>query len=173
MNLTPIHAIANSVWLIEKDSTEFIDLLNIISRNTNRLKKLADDLLDTARIESNNLISDKEKTDIKEAISTIIKDVKIDLDVKLNKEKEIFGENNNDILFKKHKDIINIFLFSNEEHDNIYHPLYIMVDRKRIIQAISNLINNSIKSIDNNDGSITITISRRDREKNNFSKKKR
>jgi signal transduction histidine kinase len=46
-----------------------------------------------------------------------------------------------------------------------------MVDRKRIIQDISNIINNSIKSIDNNDDSITITISRRDREKNNFSKK--
>jgi signal transduction histidine kinase len=40
-----------------------------------------------------------------------------------------------------------------------------MVDRKRIIQDISNIINNSIKSIDNNDDSITITISRRDREK--------
>jgi signal transduction histidine kinase len=46
-----------------------------------------------------------------------------------------------------------------------------MVDRKRIIQDISNIINNSIKPIDNNDDSITITISRRDREKNNFSKK--
>jgi signal transduction histidine kinase len=61
--------------------------INIISRNTNRLKKLADDLSDTTRIESNNLISNKEKTDIKEAASTIIKDVKIGLDVKLNKEK--------------------------------------------------------------------------------------
>jgi signal transduction histidine kinase len=40
-----------------------------------------------------------------------------------------------------------------------------MVDRKRIIQDISNIINNSIKPIDNNDDSITITISRRDREK--------
>jgi signal transduction histidine kinase len=104
-------------------------------------------------------------------ISTIIKNVKIDLDVKLNKDKEIFGENNNDIIFKKHKNIINIFLFPNEEHDNIYHPLYVMVDRTRIIQVISNIINNPIKSIDNNDGNITITISRRDRGKNNFSKK--
>ena len=40
---TPIHAIASSVWLIETDSTSCMDYINIISRNTNRLKKLADD----------------------------------------------------------------------------------------------------------------------------------
>jgi two-component system sensor histidine kinase VicK len=106
----------------------------------------------------------KEKTDIIELISTTIQDVKINLGVK--KEKEVFKKNNN--FYKKHK-TIDIKLSSDEEHDNIYHPLYVMVDRSRITQVISNILSNSIKSIDNYDGNITISISKRNKEKNNIS----
>jgi signal transduction histidine kinase len=83
---TPIHAIATSVGWYRKIRLDIWTILSLF-QEIQIDSKLADDLSDTTRIESNNLISNKEKTDIKEAASTIIKDVKIGLDAKLNKEK--------------------------------------------------------------------------------------
>ena len=165
---TPTQAIIGYTEMIENDPTSSMRYIQFLTRNTNRLEKLLEDLLDTARIESDNLILHNEKTDIKELISTTIQDVKIDLDVKWKKENQD-SENNPDILFKKHENSINIILFSDEEHNDIYHPLYVMIDRSRIIQAISNIISNSIKSIDKDDGSVTISLSKRNKEKNNIS----
>jgi signal transduction histidine kinase len=42
-----------------------------------------------------------------------------------------------------------------------------MIDREKIIRAISNQLSNSIKSIGDDGGRITITVSKRDKEKNN------
>ena len=55
---------------IEKDE----EILDIIIRNSKRLKKLAEDILDVAKIESGSFILKKEKFDLERMITEIIKD---------------------------------------------------------------------------------------------------
>jgi signal transduction histidine kinase len=53
---------------LEKDE----EILNVIIRNSKRLMKLADEILDVARIESGSLFLEKEKFDLNEMILTDI-----------------------------------------------------------------------------------------------------
>ena len=50
------------------------DLLNIIIKNTNRLKSLTEDILEVTRIESNKLYLNKETVCIGEILHRIIKE---------------------------------------------------------------------------------------------------
>ena len=56
---------------IEKDK----ELLDIIFRNLNRLMQLAEDVLDVARIETGSFFLNKERFNIGEMISEIMKDI--------------------------------------------------------------------------------------------------
>ncbi|MGN6347697.1 MAG: ATP-binding protein [Candidatus Nitrosocosmicus sp.] len=113
---------------------EQLGFLDVIDRNTKRLKKLSDDILNVSKIESNLLILNKEYFKINELIQQLIID------------------------YKKHLKTKNIeFEFSN--HLEIYDELPIYADKDKIYQVISNLINNSIKfTSDEREGKITITV---------------
>jgi signal transduction histidine kinase len=165
---TPTQAIMGFTEMLEVDPNNCHKYIDSISRNANRLEKLAEDLLDTAKIESDNLILNKEKTDLKEVLSTIIQSVKMDLENKQKKAKKVYKEFNNANNTVKEKEPIEIRLYHGEKHPNtLSSSLYVMIDREKIIRAISNLLSNSIKSIGDDGGRITITISKRDKEKNN------
>ena len=56
---------------IEKDE----EILDVIIRNSNRVMKLAEDILNVARIESGSFSLKKEKFDISEMIAGIMKDI--------------------------------------------------------------------------------------------------
>ncbi|MGN6560616.1 MAG: sensor histidine kinase, partial [Candidatus Nitrosocosmicus sp.] len=113
---------------------EQLGFLDVIDRNTKRLKKLSDDILNVSKIESNLLILNKEYFKINELIQQLIID------------------------YKKHLKTKNIeFEFSNNL--DIYDELPIYADKDKIYQVISNLINNSIKfTSDEREGKITITV---------------
>lgn len=98
------------------------ELLGVITRNAKRLQRLSDDILDVTRIESQSLILNKEQFNLNDVLSTAIQDHKIEIE-KTNSNLKLLYENvdNND--------------------DNIF----VVADRTRLIQVISNLIRNAIK----------------------------
>jgi signal transduction histidine kinase len=96
-------------------------------RNASRLQRLTNDILDVTRIESQTLKISKEKFNLPELISKIVQDFKSDAQ-------------------KKGIDIVLL----NEPKDN----LVVDADKERIMQVISNLVNNAIKFTE--EGSISV-----------------
>ena len=119
---------------IEKEK----ELLDVIVRNSNRLRQLAEDILDVAKIEGGSLILKKEKFNIKEMITEILSDCE-----------------------QKIKNRKNIKLsYESKEKDAII----IEADRSRVCQVVYNLLNNAIKFT--NEGSITVIVKRKDIDDN-------
>jgi len=101
-----------------------------IIRNAKRLKRLASDILDITKIESQSLKLNKEKFNIKDVILSSISDIKAQI------------------------------TSSNPEQLNNLHIIYnpkdisVFADKNRITQVIFNLLSNSLKFTEN--GTITI-----------------
>lgn len=115
---TPIQPIINVSDFVrsrikDHELREFLDILN---RNAKRLKKLSEDILDVAKIESNSLMLIKENFTFKEIILDMIRDYQNSTD---NKDIKITYE--------------------------ISDTLVVYGDKSRISEVISNLISNSIK----------------------------
>ena len=120
--------------------TEFKKALISTYRNSQRLEKLVNNILDTSRIESNRLDLHKELFNLNEKIENVIKDIS-------NKSHKYKEPNNPiEIGFEPQQDPINVF-----------------ADKIRIFEVLSNLLNNAIKF--SNDK--PITISARKVKKNN------
>ena len=102
------------------------DLLDVIIKNTNRLKSLAEDILDVTRIEGNKLILKKKTVCIWDLLHSIIKEFEHNLEN---------NNNNKNIKFRLH--------FKNIDLNSVN----VFADKNRLSQVISNLINNSIKFI--------------------------
>ncbi|HEX5519603.1 MAG TPA: HAMP domain-containing sensor histidine kinase, partial [Candidatus Nitrosocosmicus sp.] len=97
----------------DKEQQGFLD---IIDRNTKRLKKLSEDVLEISKIENNLLSINKENFQIKEMITQTIYDFKEETETK-------------DIELE----------FTNMINDNFF----VYADKEKIYQVISNLISNS------------------------------
>ena len=109
-------------------------MLDIIFRNSKRLKQLTDDVLDVASIESGSFFLNKEKFNLKEMITDVLKEY----------EQTIQNKNN-----------IKFFLEFNDNNDEIS----IDADRNRLSQVIHNLLHNAIKFT--KEGSITVIVERK------------
>jgi two-component system, OmpR family, sensor histidine kinase VicK len=131
---TPVQPIIGITEIIRKELKEGRqkDLVTVISRNAQRLKKLSEDIIDVTRIESNSLNSDKEHFEIKELILNIIINYK------------------NNTNFEKVK-----FDYILDNDFTIY------ADRIGVSRVISNLIDNSIK-FSPNGGIVSIILQRKD-----------
>ena len=94
-------------------------------RNAQRLEKLVNDILNTSRIESNQLELHKESFNLNEKIQNVIKDVHNKTNLSSN-----HGDSPPpiDIIFEPKED-----------------PITISADKIRIFEVLSNLINNAIK----------------------------
>jgi two-component system sensor histidine kinase VicK len=123
---------------------ESIEEIEAIYRNAKRLQKLTNDILDVSRIESQSLNLDKEVFDLNELISRIVKDY--------NSHLRRHGNNINN------KTSVQIFCILSQNGD---FELRVEADRDRINQAISNLINNAIKSTSQKGGTISVTTEKR------------
>jgi signal transduction histidine kinase len=141
---TPIQPILGFSKIVKDrvQDNEQKGLLDIVIKNTNRLKRLTEDILDVTRIEGNKLLLKKELVCLWEILHSVIKDFEHSL------------ENNN-------KNIIRFNLY----FKNIDLNTIILADKNRIAQVISNLIDNSIKFIstenrneENGKGLISITV---------------
>jgi signal transduction histidine kinase len=107
-------------------------LLDVIMRNAKRLQRLSSEILDVSKIESSLLRLSKSSIDLNEKIKTVINDI----------------ENGYDNGDKKNVKI----LFQPNE------PITVDVDKDRIYQVLSNLLNNAIKFTKNGTVSINIGV---------------
>jgi signal transduction histidine kinase len=117
---------------------EQIHLLDMISRNARKLKKLSDDILDVTKIESSTLSLNKEQFFLDELILGVIKDFENHL-------------NHKQIQF---------------EYNNLVSDHTVFADKNRISQVLSNLIGNSVKFIDS-EGKISVTVEKNEDDKSN------
>ena len=138
---TPIQPIiAISELLQQEERNNNIEnnkqLLNIILRNSKRLKQLTDDVLDVASIESGSFFLNKEKFNLKEMITDVLKEF----------EQTIQNKNN-----------IKFFLEFNDNNDE---KIIVEADRNRLSQVIHNLLHNALKFT--KEGSITVIVERKE-----------
>ena len=125
---------------IEKDE----EILDVIIRNSKRLMKLAEDILNVARIESGSFFLKKEKFDINEFIAEIMNDIE---------EKIVENKKNIKLFFE---------LYNGNNNNN---KIIVEADKNRLCQVISNLLNNAIKFTD--EGSITVIVETKKINNNN------
>jgi signal transduction histidine kinase len=118
--IQPILGITNLIKNKTKADVQITEYCDIVIRNATRLKKLAENILETSRIESNELRLEKENFELDCLILDIVKEIN-----------NVLGED------KKVK----------FEYHRIKDQLTVYADRIRIGQVISNLIDNSIKFI--------------------------
>ena len=134
---TPIQPIIALSELLQQEGINNIEknkeLLNIILRNSKRLKQLTEEILDVTRIESGSFFLNKEEFNLKEMITDVLKEY----------EQTIQNKNN-----------IKFFLEFNDNKEII-----IEADRNRLSQVIHNLLHNAIKFT--KEGSITIIVERK------------
>ncbi|HET7644069.1 MAG TPA: HAMP domain-containing sensor histidine kinase [Nitrososphaeraceae archaeon] len=143
---TPIQPIIAFAEVLQKESGEINNIeknkqyLDIIFRNSKRLKQITDDLLDVAKIETGSFFLNKEKFSLREMIIDILKEYE---QIKIQYQKNLK------------------LIYESSDNDN---QIIIEADRKRLCQAIRNLLNNAIHFT--NEGSITVIV--KERKKNDI-----
>jgi len=133
---TPIQPILGISELLDIKTTdpEQHRLLDIITRNAKRLQRLAQDILDVSRIESQNLSLKKERFDLNELIKDIVEGFRERLEQE--NERESQRENEDD-------DRTHISISFDHKED----VAWITADKMRMGQVISNLLDNSLKFV--------------------------
>jgi signal transduction histidine kinase len=116
---TPTQSILGYAELLE-DSYKKSEEVKAIKRNAERLQKLATDLLDVTRIDSQTLKLRKETVNINEKIANVKKDF----------------ENQS-----PHLRTVKILLVEPVEKN----PIYVLADRVRLYEVFANLLSNAIK----------------------------
>ncbi len=147
---TPLQPILGLCELLRDRKTDIVkdeEILDVIIRNSKRLMKLAEDILNVARIESGSFFLNKERFDIGELISEIMNDI----------EEKIVENKKNIKMF---------FEFYNGNNNN--NKIIVEADKNRLSQVISNLLNNAIKFTD--EGSITVIVGTKKINNNNSNK---
>jgi signal transduction histidine kinase len=129
------------------------EMLEIILRNANRLHQLTEDILDVTRIESHSLQIRKERFNLNDVILNVIADYK----------KQIANRNNANL--KLIYEPANSRTSGNKKNRNSISSItLIQADRERLIQVISNLLENAIKFTEKG----TVTISTRKIKRNDI-----
>jgi signal transduction histidine kinase len=143
---TPTQAILSYSELLQKHPERKEEMIQAMSRNAERLRKLTDDILDVTRIESETLMLKIEPLDMDDLISNIIEDYRNQI------------EKNND----------NVKLYY--ELKNNGSKIIVEADRARLIQVISNLLDNALKFTkrqeDKGGGSIYVTAQKKENKEN-------
>jgi signal transduction histidine kinase len=117
--------------------TEQRQLLDTITRNAKRLQRLTNDILDVSRIESHSLKLNKERFNLDDLISSsIIEDYRNRIEKDNIAVKLLYEPNNKD------------------------NNIFVEADRGRLIQVISNLLDNAIKFT--KEGTISIITEKKD-----------
>jgi signal transduction histidine kinase len=143
---TPIQSIIGYIEMIKSFPERISTYLQPLERNTQRLYRLIEDILDITKIESGNLKLQKTVFDMNEKINNEIRDLTLKKNLNNNKN------TNQDIQF--------IFQPTKE-------PIIVFADKERIYQVVSNLIKNSLKFIPSTEGKIEITLEKGKEEVNN------
>jgi signal transduction histidine kinase len=122
---TPIQPILGLTEVVRSKikDVELAELLDVVNRNAKRLHRLTEDLLDITRIESQSLRLKKERLKLNEIIENVVTD----------SQNHILKEQNHKMKLE--------FTYNKED-------VFVQADKQRIVQVISNLLDNAIKFID-------------------------
>ena len=131
---TPTQAILGMSGLLRYYPERGDELIEIIQRNAKRLQALTSDILDVTRIESQTLKLEKERFNIFDLVSEVVDDHKERIKNSSNKNIELFYDRG----------------------ENRKYRIFVEADRGRIMQVLSNLLNNTLKFTD--EGQITISM---------------
>jgi len=118
---------------LSKENEKKQEFLQVILRNCYRLYKLTEDILDVTKIESQTLKMNKERVELNEIIENVINDYKEII------SKKRYGSDQIRLVFEPSKE--NNFLNA---------------DKGRLIQVLSNLLDNALKFT--KEGNVIITI---------------
>ncbi len=149
---TPLTPILGLCELLRDRKTDIVkdeEILDVIIRNSKRLMKLAEDILNVAKIESGSFSLKKERFDIGELISEIMNDIE---------EKIIENK-------KKKKLFLELYNGNKNNNNNNNNKIIVEADKNRLSQVISNLLNNAINFT--NEGSITVIVGTKKINNNN------
>ena len=135
---TPTQAILGMSGLLQYYPERRDELIKIIRRNAKRLQSLTSDILDVTRIESQTLKLEKERFNIIDLVSEVVND-------NLERTKNNNNNNNKKVELLYHRDKI-----------GKHHQIIVEADRGRIIQVLTNLLNNALKFTD--EGQIIVSI---------------
>ena len=138
---TPIQPILGLTEVVYSKikNPEQLELLDTVIRNAKRLKRLADDIVDVTKIESQSLKLNKEQLNLNDLISNIIYDYKNIIVKDNNKVKLYFKPFNENLLVE--------------------------ADKGRIAEVVSNLLSNAIKFTQN--GEIFVSAVEKKEDDNN------
>ncbi|NAL78387.1 GHKL domain-containing protein [Nitrososphaera sp. AFS] len=114
------------------------ELINIIARNAKRLQRLAENILDVTKIEGGTLKLRKERLNIVELISNVIKDY----NTELAKEQQNYRDNNEITL----------------SYNTSENFIPVEADSDRIVQVILNILDNATKFAKKNLHDLVISI---------------
>ena len=134
--IQPILGVTDTMFSMVKDK-EQRELLDIVTRNAKRLKRLSENLLDVTKIESQSLMLKKENLNLNILISEVLKEY---------------------VRKKSNKQMIKIVYDFNCKNDDII----VEGDRVRLAQVIRNLVDNAIKftPLYNNQQTIFVIVDR-------------
>ena len=134
---TPTQSILTFANLLKYDTNKN-ESIEAIHRNAKRLNVLIKNILDVTRIESNKLLLHQENFNLNDLLTTVIKDYTRQLN-KLTSHKK------------------RIKLHCTLQNEDLGPDALVHADKERIVQVISNLLDNAIKFIEK-DGLIEITL---------------
>lgn len=104
------------------------DLLDIIIRNAKRLQRLAEDILDVTRIESQSLKLKKERFNLNQSVSQIVEEYRNQIQ-----------KAGSDLVSENNKVEISLVVVPNKD------DIFVEADKGRLVQVISNLLSNAVK----------------------------
>ena len=104
------------------------DLLDIIIRNAKRLQRLAEDILDVTRIESQSLKLKKERFNLNQSVSQIVEEYRNQIQ-----------KAGSDLVSENNKMDISLVVVPNKD------DIFVEADKGRLVQVISNLLSNAVK----------------------------
>jgi signal transduction histidine kinase len=134
--IQPILGLTEAVLSKAKDESQR-ELLEVVVRNAKRLRSLIENILDVTRIENQSLTLQKEKFNINRMILNVLE------------EYESRDNRKND----------NVKIVFTPKDD-----FFVEADKERLMQVISNLMNNAIKFTD--EGMITVILKSKEEENN-------
>ena len=118
---------------LSKENEKKQEFLQVILRNCYRLYRLTEDILDVTKIESQTLKMNKERVELNEIIENVIND---------------------------YKEIISKKRYGNDQIRLVFEPSkennFVNADKGRLIQVLSNLLDNALKFT--KEGNVIITI---------------
>jgi len=159
---TPIQSVLGYTELLLEDETDDRkkQALIRILHQSERLRKLASDILDVARIEGKTFRLTMKPLNLNSAIANIIKDYVNRLESYKSHEitaKKLSNVNvsNDDKRSKYGKIMITKLLFKSKLKDEEH--IFIEADKERLTQVIDNILDNAFKFTDA-EGSVTVTL---------------